>query len=88
MKKILNGIKNSFFIFIKSAWYIIIALLIAFLISWIYNEEAGTFTFLGIIFTVILYVWFRQICWFISGTGDYQGRNGFLKKLWDKIFKK
>ena len=48
----------------------------------------GFFTLVGIFLTAILYVGFRQLYWLIAGKGDYEGRNGLLKRLWSKIFKK
>ena len=54
-----------------------------------YNPTGwGFFTLLGILGGVILYVIGRSLWWFISGTGDYEGRNGLLKRLWNKVFKK
>jgi hypothetical protein len=54
-----------------------------------YNPNAwGFFTLIGIIGCLIFYIFGRQIWWFISGTGDYQDRNGLLKRLYKRIFKK
>lgn len=54
-----------------------------------YNPNGWAFfTGVGIIGGVTLFVWFRSIWWFISGTGDFQGREGLLKRLWNKVFKK
>ena len=54
-----------------------------------YNPNSwGFFTLFSILGSLIAYVFGRQIWWFISGTGDYEGRNGLLKRLWTKIFKK
>lgn len=46
----------------------------------------GFFTGVTIIGSYILFIWGRQLWWYISGTGDYIGRNGLLKRLWKKIF--
>jgi len=83
-----EGIKRGFMMFIVSTWYVWVALLIAFIIGWIFGVMVGVFTFFGIILAVIAYIFGRQIWWLISGTGDYEGRNGLLKRLWNKIFKK
>ena len=54
-----------------------------------YNPNGwGFFTLITIIGSVIVYVFGRQIWWFISGTGDYEGRNGLLKRLYNRVFKK
>lgn len=54
-----------------------------------YNPTAwGFFSGGGILLGVILAVWARQLWWIVSGTGDYAGREGFLLRLYKKIFKK
>ena len=66
-------------------------ILVAYIAKWLgaYNPTGwGFFTGIGLLGAVILFVFARQGWWFISGTGDYQGREGFLKRLYKKIFKK
>ena len=87
MKKILARIWFGIKMFLFSMWWVIAAIIIAFLIGWIFGGMVGVWTFFGLVGAVIAYVFLRQIWWFISGTGDYQGRNGLLKRLWKKIFK-
>ena len=53
-----------------------------------YPNAWGFFTLVGIIGAMIIYVFGRQIWWLISGTGDYEGRNGLLKRLYNRVFKK
>lgn len=68
---------------------VIFSVLVGFIAKWLgaYNPNAwGFFAGGGILLGIILYLWFRQAWWFISGTGFYQGRNGLLKRLWKKIF--
>ena len=48
----------------------------------------GFFTLFTILGALILYVIGRQIYWVVAGKGFYEGRVGFLKRLWMKIFKK
>ncbi len=48
----------------------------------------GFFTLIGLFLLGILYIGFRQLYWLVAGKGDYEGRNGFLKRTWTKIFKK
>lgn len=65
--------------------------LVGYVAKWLgaYNPTGwGFFTGLGLLGSVILYVFGRQIWWFVSGTGDYMGREGLLKRLWNKVFKK
>jgi len=84
MGKIWFGIKRFFF----SLWYLWLALIIGVVSGLIFGGMAGVWTFFGIIIAVIAYIFGRQIWWFISGTGDYEGRNGLLKRLWTILFKK
>ena len=48
----------------------------------------GFFTLAGIFLAAILYVGFRQLYWLIAGKGDYEGRNGLLKRFYKWVFKK
>ena len=48
----------------------------------------GFFTLFTILGALIVYVFGRQAYWIIAGKGFYEGRVGFLKRLWTKIFKK
>ena len=76
---------------IQIAMVAAIAFLVGLISHWLgaYNPTAvGFFTLIGIMGSFILFVFGRQIWWFISGTGDYQGREGLLKRLWNKFFKK
>lgn len=84
LKRIFFGIANFFI----STWYIWLAIIFGVIIHLIWGDSAGIFTFFGIILSFIVYIFGRQIWWFISGTGDYQGRNGLLKRFWNLIFKR
>jgi len=84
LNRIWDILKGAFFAW----WYVIVALMVAIIVFFIWGLQAAVFTGIGIVLAVILYVWGRSIWWFVSGTGDYQGRNGLLKRLWNKIFKK
>jgi hypothetical protein len=75
--------------------YIVILVAFGFLVSliskWLgaYSPQAwGFFSAGGVLLGVIIFVWLRQIWWFVSGKGDYQGREGWLKRLWNKVFNK
>ena len=84
LNRIWLGIKKFFF----GTFYVWFAVIVAIIVGLIWGTGAGFFTGIGIVLAVILYVWGRSIWWFISGTGDFKGRNGLLKRLWNKIFKK
>jgi hypothetical protein len=76
---------------IFAAIVVVISVLVGFIAHWsdAYNPTAwGFFTLLGILGALIVFVFGRQTWWLISGTGDYQGRVGLLKKLWWIITKK
>lgn len=76
---------------IFAAIVVVISVLVGLIARWsdAYNPTAwGFFTLLGIFSALIVFVFGRQIWWLISGTGDYQGRVGLLKKLWWIITKK
>jgi uncharacterized membrane protein len=81
-------------IFVVPIW-IVILIIFSFFVGLIshwfgaLNPQAwGFFTLIGIFSAFLLYILGRQIWWFVSGTGDYENRNGLLKRLWNKIFKK
>ena len=68
-----------------------VSTLVGFIAHWsdAYNPTAwGFFTLIGLLGLLIAFVFARQGWWFVSGTGDYQGRVGLLKKLWWIITKK
>jgi hypothetical protein len=88
MNKIWEGFKVGFMRFLSSTFYVWIAAIIGFISGWIFGTNAGIFTFFGFILAVIAFVFLRQGWWFVSGTGDYTGREGFLLKLYKKVFKK
>ena len=81
-------------ILVVPIWIAILAafcVLVGFVAKWLgaYSPQAwGFFTGLGVLGAMIVFVFARQIWWFISGTGDYAGREGLLKRLWNKIHKK
>ena len=65
--------------------------LVGFIAKWLgaYNPTGwGFFSAGGILLGFILFIFGRQIWWFVSGTGDYMGREGLLKRLWNKVFNK
>ena len=88
MKNLLNRswdfIKKFFF----GTWYVWFAVIIALIVGLIWEFNVGIFTGFGIVLTVILFVFGRQVWWLVSGTGDYAGREGLLLRLYKKIFKK
>ena len=79
----------QFPIFIGSL--VAVSTLVGFIAHWLdaYNPTmVGFFTLVGLLGVLITFVFARQGWWFVSGTGDYQGRVGLLKKLWWIITKK
>jgi len=88
MKNLLSRIWFEMKRFWFSTFYVWIALAVAIGVYFIWGLQASVFTGIGIVLAVILFVWGRSIWWFISGTGDYSGRVGLLKSLWNRIFKK
>lgn len=87
-KKLWEGIKRGAWMFWVSTWWVWAALLLAALSGVIFGWHVTVWVFFGGVGAVIAYVFLRQIWWFISGTGDYMGREGLLKRLWNKVFKK
>lgn len=97
LQKMWKGIKFGVMTVIMSTWWAIAAIILGLGtmgITYLITNDRGlasrnfAIVFFGLALCVILYVWLRQIWWFISGTGDSEGRIGLLKKLWLKIFKK
>jgi len=84
--KVWEAIKRGFMMFIVSTWYVWIAVIVAVIVSLIWGFEAAIFTFFGLVLSVILYVFGRQIYWWFAGKVDFEG--GGFPKLWRKIFKK
>ena len=94
MKKFLNkvweGIKYHLINFISAAWFVILAVLIAIAVFYIWGFTASMITGFSIVGGVILFVGLRQLWWLIWGSdeGDYAGRLGWFKRLIIKIFPK
>lgn len=89
MKKIWEAIKTGLLRFFVSTWYVWLAVIVAVVVALITkNFDAAVYTGFGIVGAFIVYIFLRQIWWFISGTGDYIGRRGLLKRLWELIFGK
>lgn len=88
LNKIWNSIKLFFARIFIASWYVWIALILAIISGWIWSWDISVWVFFGICLAFVAFILFRQAWWYISGTGDYQGREGFLKKLWNKVFKK
>ena len=84
LERIWLGIKK-FFISTFIMW---IAVIIAIIVGLIWGTMVGVWTGFGIVGAFIVFIFGRQIWWFISGTGDYTGRVGLLKKLYLWLFKK
>jgi len=84
LERIWSGFKK----FILSTFYVWIAVMVGVIVGFIWGLPAGVWTGFGIVGAVIAFVFLRQIWWFISGTGDYTGRVGLLKRLWMWLFKK
>jgi hypothetical protein len=40
----------------------------------IFGLEIGVYTFMGIFGLIIVFVWLRQLYWFITSTGDYNNK--------------
>jgi len=49
--------------------------LIGVIIGLIFGVESGVFTFMGIAILIILFVFMRQLWWYITSTGDYEKTN-------------
>ena len=92
MKKIWDRIKLALQRLLISTWYIWIGAIVGAIIGLIYYKAFDWnmvfFGMFGAVLGVALYVAGRSLWWYISGTGDYIGREGLLKRLWLLIFKK
>ena len=88
MANILKRIGQGFVKFFKSTFYVWIAVIIGVIVGLIWGTAPGVWTGFGIIGAFIVFIFGRQIWWFVSGTGDYEGRVGLLKRLYQWIFKK
>ena len=82
MANILKRIWIGIVRFFASTFYVWISVILGAIAGWIFGGEIGIWVFFGGVLSVIALVFFRQIWWFISGTGDYTGRVGLLKKLY------
>ena len=90
MKKIWERIKFELGIIWAATWYVWLSLILAALSGVLFGWNVSIWVFFGVVLSVILFVWFRQIWWFIWGSekGDYPGREGWFKKLVLLIFPK
>ena len=90
LKKVWEGFKYHFINFISAAWFIMLAVLIAIAVFYIWGFTAAMITGFSIVGGVILFVGLRQLWWLIWGSpeGDYAGRLGWFKKLILRIFPK
>ena len=90
LKKVGEGLKYHFINFIRAAWFVILAILIAIAVFYIFGFTAAMITGFSIVGGVILFVGLRQLWWLIWGSdeGDYAGRLGWFKRLILKIFPK
>ena len=39
------------------------------------NQAAGVFTFLGIYLCYVIFIWGRQVYWYLKKEGDYENKN-------------
>ncbi len=70
---------------------IAVSIIVYFIAKWAgaYSPVAWLFyTIFGTLVLLIAFTFGRQGWWFIAGKGDYEGREGFLKRMYKKIFKK
>lgn len=88
MKKLLSKIWFFFKTIVLGLWYVWLAIIVAYISTLIFGAFIGILIGFGIVGAVMLFVFLRQIWWFISGTGDYSGREEFLLRLYKKVFKK
>ena len=70
MKNFLRFIKINIISFINSTWYAILAAMIGTIVGFIFGFNIGVLTFFGLGLSVVLFVWFRQLWWWISNTED------------------
>lgn len=87
-KKVWERLKTALWRFLVSTWYVLIAIIAGVVTGLIWGQTVGVIVFFAIVVAFIAFVFLRQIWWFVSGTGDYYGRVGLLKKLWLLIFGK
>ena len=92
MKKLWERIKVGLWRFFISTWHVWLGAIVGVILSLIIHgrlvDGVIFWAIFGAIGLVTAYVFGRQIWWFISGTGDYIGRRGLLKRLWELIFDK
>ena len=63
-------------LFSKFPMYWIVVILISVIAGLIFSSvDIGVFTFLGLGICVILFVFFRQVFWYVTGTGDYETKD-------------
>lgn len=72
MKKILDFIKTNVITFIRSTWFVILAAIIGTIVGYVFDFNTGFFTFFGLGLAVIVFIWLRQLWWWITKTGDYK----------------
>ena len=71
MKNLLIKIKQ----FLISSWFIWLAIIIGISANFIFGKTIAILTFFSIIGLFYIYIWGRQIYWWITGTGDYEDKN-------------
>lgn len=86
MKKILKRIWLEIIRFFFSMWWVILAIIIGVVIQLIFKGTSGIYTFFGLVLSLILFIFFRQIYWWFTGKVDFV--DGGFPKLWKKVFKK
>jgi len=86
MRKIWERIKLEFWRLWVSTWYMWFAAILAIIIGFSFGWHLFIWIFFGGITLYIVYVFLRQIYWWITGKSDYQ--NGGFPELWKKIFGK
>jgi hypothetical protein len=70
--KVWAALKRGFMMFLISTWWVWVALIIAALIGLIFGWHLTVWVFFGLVLSVILFVWFRQLWWRVTKTGDYR----------------
>lgn len=87
-KKAWAGIRRELLMFWVSSWFVIASIILGIIAGFIFDWNIAVWVFFGGVISFIAFIWIRSIWWFISGTGDYTGREGWLKRLWNKVSKK